>query len=308
MEDFQLTLFDRLEVIKLTNERFNLLEKSYISLSGGKDSTILHYLIDEALPGNKIPRVFIDTGIEFAYIREFIMDLASKDDRIVIIKPTLPIKSTLEKYGYPFKSKPHSHYLKVYQNSGMTNYVKDYVDQVNKVYKCPTKLTYQFTSDFKIKCSEKCCIKMKEQPSERWSKTNHKTINLTGVRKEEGGARSTLKGCIFVNKKGNIKFHPLFPVTEEWEDWYIKKNNIKLCKLYYPPFNFTRTGCKGCPNSKNLQKDLDTMQELLPNERKQCEYIWKPIYDEYRRIGYRLRKKGEHRQLNLFDLIYEVKE
>lgn len=70
MEDFQLTLFDRLEVIKLTNERFNLLEKSYISLSGGKDSTILHYLIDEALPGNKIPRVFIDTGIEFAYIRE----------------------------------------------------------------------------------------------------------------------------------------------------------------------------------------------------------------------------------------------
>lgn len=26
----------------------------------------------------------------------------------------------------------------------------------------------------------------------------------------------------------------------------------------------------------------------LPAERKQCEYIWKPVYTEYRRIGYRL--------------------
>ena len=29
--------------------------------------------------------------------------------------------------------------------------------------------------------------------------------------------------------------------------------------------------------------------ELLPNERIRAEVIWKPVYDEYRRIGYRLR-------------------
>jgi hypothetical protein len=45
------------------------------------------------------------------------------------------------------------------------------------------------------------------------------------------------------------------------------------------------------------------MQKLLPNEYKQCETIWKPVYDEYRRIGYRLRKKGTPIQLNLFDFI-----
>ena len=28
----------------------------------------------------------------------------------------------------------------------------------------------------------------------------------------------------------------------------------------------------------------------MPNERKQCEYIWKPVYEEYRRLGYRLKK------------------
>ena len=39
--------------------------KAIIGISGGKDSTILHYLIDLALPNNKIPRVFLNTGIEY---------------------------------------------------------------------------------------------------------------------------------------------------------------------------------------------------------------------------------------------------
>ena len=59
-----------------------------------------------------------------------------------------------------------------------------------------------------------------------------------------------------------------------------------------------RTGCKGCPYSLNLQNDLDMMAQLLPNERKQCEIIWKPVYDEYRRIGYRLNKNK-----NIFDFL-----
>lgn len=90
-----------------------------------------------------------------------------------------------------------------------------------------------------------------------------------------------------------MKFHPLLVVSNDFEDWYIKERNIQLCKLYYPPYDFTRTGCKGCPYALDLQSNLDTMERLLPNERKQCEIIWKPIYDEYRRIGYRLRKAGQ---------------
>lgn len=41
------------------------------------------------------------------------------------------------------------------------------------------------------------------------------------------------------------------------------------------------------------------MEKYLPNERKQCEIIWKPIYEEYRRIGYRLEK---YEQIKLFEL------
>ncbi len=30
------------------------------------------------------------------------------------------------------------------------------------------------------------------------------------------------------------------------------------------------------------------MEDYLPAEKKQCEYLWKPVYDEYRRLNYRL--------------------
>lgn len=293
----EITEYDRIEVIKTTNAKYNLLDNSYISFSGGKDSTILHYLIDLALPQNRIPRVFIDTGIEYNYIREFVLEMAKNDDRFIILKPTQAIKPMLEKYGYPFKSKEHSKFVSVYQNSGMTKSVKWYLSD-KKMISCPSNLQYQFTKNFKIKCSDKCCFKLKKEPIEKWQKENNKAIYITGMRHDEGGQRASIKGCIITDKQGNLKkFHPLLVVNDEWEEWFIKKYNIKLCKLYCDPFNFKRTGCKGCPFSLDLQEQLDIMEQYLPNEKKQCDIIWKPVYDEYKRIGYRLKS---YKQIKLF--------
>ena len=110
------------------------------------------------------------------------------------------------------------------------------------------------------------------------------------MRKSEGGLRATIKKCVLTDRNGNvIKFHPLLVVNEDFEQWFIEKYNIKLCDLYYEPYNFQRTGCKGCPYAINLEEQLDKMEKYLPNERKQCEIIWEPIYKEYRRIKYRLK-------------------
>lgn len=51
---------------------------------------------------------------------------------------------------------------------------------------------------------------------------------------------------------------------------------------------------------KAINEQLDVMSKLLPNERKQCEILWKPVYEEYRRIGYRLEKK-DYVQYTIFD-------
>jgi 3'-phosphoadenosine 5'-phosphosulfate sulfotransferase (PAPS reductase)/FAD synthetase len=92
-------------------------------------------------------------------------------------------------------------------------------------------------------------------------------------------------------------FQPMAPLTKEWEDWFIDAYDIKICDIYKPPYNRERTGCKGCPFALHLQEELDMMERFFPNERKQCEIIWKPVYDEYRRLGYRLKDEVNHDEI-----------
>jgi len=295
--DYELTLFDRINVIKDTINKYGE-DRFYLSFSGGKDSTILHYLLDMALPNNRIPRVFIDTGIEYNLIRQFVQEMANKDDRFVMLKPSQPIKKTLEIYGYPFKSKAHADWLKRYQQKGMTKFVKNYLGEGEKTLfrGCPKMLKFQFTEDYPLKVSDLCCVKMKEEPLKKWAKENNKNIPIIGIMQEEGGRRARAK-CIVVKDKKIKAFQPLVVITKEWENDFIEHNNIRLCELYYPPYNFRRTGCKGCPFALDLQHSLDVMEQLLPNERKQCEIIWKPVYDEYRRLNYRLKKNEQGKLL-----------
>ena len=103
MTENEFLLEDRKAKIKSIIEKYGE-ENFYISFSGGKDSTVLHNLIDLSLPSNKIPRVYANTGIELNMIRDFVFKLAEIDKRINIIKPQVPIKTTLENDGYPFKS------------------------------------------------------------------------------------------------------------------------------------------------------------------------------------------------------------
>ena len=292
--DNELLLFDRIEKMKQIVNKYGE-DKFYISFSGGKDSTVLHYLVDMALPGNKIPRVFSNTGIEYNAIVKFVKGLAEKDSRFVIITPKLNIKLMLEKVGYPFKSKEHSTKLDQFQNGSRAKSIIKYINSTN--FCCPKILKYQFTDNFKLKVSPYCCHELKKKPFKKWAKENNKPITITGMRKEEEGQRKYMN-CVVTRNNEIIKFHPLAVVSEEWEEWFINKYNIQLCELYYPPYNFKRTGCKGCPFALTLQEQLDTMEKLLPNERKQCEFIWKPVYEEYRRIGYRLKP---YKQFSLFN-------
>ena len=64
-------LEDRLQKIRQVIGKYGE-ENFYVSFSGGKDSTVLSALIDMALPGNKIPRVFSNTGIEYKLILDFV--------------------------------------------------------------------------------------------------------------------------------------------------------------------------------------------------------------------------------------------
>jgi 3'-phosphoadenosine 5'-phosphosulfate sulfotransferase (PAPS reductase)/FAD synthetase len=131
---------------------------------------------------------------------------------------------------------------------------------------------------------------MKEKPLADWGKKNGYPYSIIGIMKAEGGSRG--KGKCMSYHNGKLKaFQPLIPLTKEWEEWFIYEYNIRIPDLYYPPYNFDRTGCKGCPFNVHLQEELDTLEKFFPREREQCEIIWKPVYDEYRRLGYRLKDR-----------------
>ena len=101
MTENEFILFDRLEVIRKTIGKYGE-DKFYISFSGGKDSTVLHYIIDEALPENKIPRVYINTGIEYNDILKFVREMQKSDERIQIVNSNIHIPSMLKKIWIPF--------------------------------------------------------------------------------------------------------------------------------------------------------------------------------------------------------------
>ena len=301
-EEFEFLLFDRIEKIKQINAEYDLENNAYISFSGGKDSTILHYLIDLALPNNKIPRVFINTGIEYNSIVKFVKELANKDDRINIIKPTKSIKKILTTYGYPFKSKDFAQKVSIFNRKGYLKGIKRFLS-FDGILACPSKLKYLFEkqNNTSFEISDKCCLHLKENVLKKFSLDNNKKIAIIGLTGDEQGRRRQYSNNCFVNYKNEKLFYPMRTIKSDFIKFFIQKYKIKLCELYYEPYNFTRTGCKGCPFNYKLQEDLETLKKYFYNEYKQCETIWKPVYDEYRRIGYRLRK--DNGQLTIFDFI-----
>ena len=75
------------------------LDGVYVSFSGGKDSTVLLHMARDIFPG--IKACFIDTGLEYPEIRQFVKMF----DNVDIVKPKLGFKKVCEKYGFPLISK-----------------------------------------------------------------------------------------------------------------------------------------------------------------------------------------------------------
>lgn len=117
-EEFEFVLAERKQKIIVMDSQWDLEHKAYLSLSGGKDSMVVHRLLDMALPGNQIPRVFINTGIEFRAVSKYIQQLAVEDPRIIMLRPTQDIQAVLREKGWPFKSKDHSEHVSNYQHTG----------------------------------------------------------------------------------------------------------------------------------------------------------------------------------------------
>lgn len=104
----------------------------YVSFSGGKDSTVLLDICRKLYPN--IKAVFIDTGLEYPEIREFVKNFENVD----WVKPKMNFRQVIEKYGYPFISKEVSNNV-----DGAKRYIKILTDRQTDRPRIPYSYNYR---------------------------------------------------------------------------------------------------------------------------------------------------------------------
>ena len=239
----------------------------YISFSGGKDSTVLLDIVRKIYPN--IPAVFVDTGLEYPEIREFVKTF----DNVVWLKPKMRFREVLNKYGYPVISKEQAGWIKDYQIGG-TQKRRDRIFKVSK--------KWQHLKDAPFKISDECCNILKKNPAKIYEKETKKHPFI-GKLAEESYKRIQdylRTGCNAFESKRPIS-NPLGFWTEQDILQYIKQFNIPYSSVYgdiiekdsqLVTTGEQRTGCMFCMFGVHLEKEPNRFQRMKETHSKQYDY------------------------------------
>lgn len=236
----------------------------YVSFSGGKDSTVLLHLVRELYPG--VPAVFVDTGLEFPEIRDFVKTI----DNVEWLKPKMGFKSVIEKYGYPVASKETAQKISEirHTHSEKLKNKRLYGDDKGNG-KVSEKWKILIDAPFEV--SHKCCAVMKKNPVKKYEReTERKPI--VGTMAGESSLRATnylQNGCNNFNSTRPMST-PMGFWTEKdvWE--YIHKYDIPYSEIYDK--GYERTGCMFCMFGVHLEKGENRFQRLRKTHPKVHEY------------------------------------
>lgn len=205
--------------------------KVYVSFSGGKDSTVLLYLVRSLFP--EVKAVFCDTGLEYPEIRDFVKTF----DNVEWVKPKMPFNKVIEKYGYPVVSKDCAQRIYEYHENPDTISAcylgfKDWKDTDYKQTKTNCS-NWAFLVDAPFKVSHKCCYEMKKKPLHDYQK-KHGLMPFIGTMADESFRRKIawkMYGCN-VTSGSNPRSAPMSFWTEHDVLSYIKQMHIPIASVY----------------------------------------------------------------------------
>lgn len=269
--------------------------KVYVSFSGGKDSTVLLDLARRIYPD--IEAVFVDTGLEYPEIRDFV----KSKDNVTWLKPEMSFRKVIETYGYPIGSKRTAlniEYGKKARERGDIEQYEKYIEGKRNgkkdgklyYYGAVAKRFLPLISNDEIKISSKCCAVMKEKPLNTYSEQRGKKP-IVGIMASESKRRELAwirTGCNAFDTANPIS-KPMSFWTEQDVLRYLKEFNIPYASVYgdilqdengkYYTTGCDRTGCIFCGFGCHLEKEPNRFQRLKKTHPKLWEYCMKP-WDE----------------------------
>lgn len=259
---------------------------------------------------NKINYVWFDTGLEYVATKEHLKFLEQKYRiEIKAYKALKPIPVTCKTEGQPFISKRVSEMLSRLQRNGfqwedetldvlLKRYCKwdekrqDWVGcKVALYWWCNANTSIQFCIDYnkwlkefivqnpiQFKVSNRCCNYSKKDVIHRLLKEEKYDLNISGVRRVEGGARAiAYKNCFDQNVDECDNYRPLF--------WYSNSDKAEYEAAYgvvhsrcYTEYGLLRTGCAGCPFGRDFEMELSVIQQYEPKLLKAVNNIFGDSY------------------------------
>lgn len=257
----------------------------YVSFSGGKDSTVLLDIVRKMFPD--IEAVFVDTGLEYPEIRQFVKTF----DNVTILRPDMRFDEVIKKYGYPMISKTVSHNVKIAKYNPDGNVMMNIFSPEKRGMYAMFKWKELTKKQFDV--CDKCCDIMKKKPAKAYAKSSGKKPILA-VMAEESKMRLDKwlqNGCNAYEGK-DAKSKPMSFWTEQDVLKYIKENNLKIASVYgdivsddeqicfegceqtdrLTTTGCHRTGCVYCGFGSHLDKGEGRFERLKRTHPKQYAY------------------------------------
>ena len=238
------------------------------------------------------PAVFVDTGLEYPELREFVKTV----DNVTWLKPEMNFKRVIKEYGYPVISKEVANLVATAKNKpkGKTaqlfhansQRVKEKTEKYGKNWG-EQYLKYEYLLDSPFRISPKCCSIMKKTPSKKYEKETGRypfigTMACESKIRKNGWLQT---GCnIFDSDRP--KSMPLSFWTEQDILQYIKEFGLKYAPIYgeikqdkdgkYYTTGLQRCGCVYCLFGIQREKEPNRIQKLKETHPKIYDFCMKP--------------------------------
>jgi len=240
--------------------------QTYVSFSGGKDSCVLLHQVRKICPAT--PAVFVDTGLEFPEIRDFVDTI----DNVVVVRPKMSFKQAIEKYGFPVVSKEVSQKISEARTTRSEKLLhKRLYGDTNKYKsgKIPNKWQFLIKAPFKI--SHKCCHYLKIEPLRRYEKESRRRpfVGIMATNSHARKQRYLKHGCnSFLAKKKQSIPMGFWVEADIWG--YIKKHKVPYSGIY--DLGYNNTGCMFCLFGVHRESFPNKFEMMHKTHPKQWDY------------------------------------